>query len=90
MSLNGPRIFISGCEQLDVTSYILGSATIKISTETSKEDIRKFIDWRIKRKTLERKLTEREYVLNEIKRKLADKADRMLVLLLQVPNSLQS
>ncbi|KID84386.1 Ankyrin repeat-containing domain protein [Metarhizium guizhouense ARSEF 977] len=79
MLLDGPRIFISAREELDVTSYISGSATIKISIEMSVEDIRKFINWRIEEKTLERKLTERDYVLDKIEKNLANKADRMIL-----------
>jgi len=78
-SRRGPRIFISGREALDAASSIPGSNTIRISEEYHKEDIRKFINWKIEEKTRERKLTEDERVLQDIKSKLNERADRMLV-----------
>ena len=78
-SWRGPRIFISGREALDVASSIPGSNTIRISEEHHKEDIRKFINWKIEEKMRERKLTDDERVLQDIKNKLNERADRMLV-----------
>jgi hypothetical protein len=79
MSQHGPRVFISGREGLDVTNAVPGSTAIRISNEDHKEDIRRFIDWRIEEKMRERQLTEKESVLQEIKSKLNERADRMLV-----------
>jgi hypothetical protein len=83
-SRRGPRIFISGREALDVASSIPGSNVICMSEEYHKEeyhkeDIRKFINWKIKEKMRERKLTENKRVLQDIKSKLNERADRMLV-----------
>ena len=78
-SQRGPRIFISGREALDVASSIPGSNMIRILEEYHKEDIRKFINWKIKEKMRERKLTEDARVLQDIKSKLNERADRMLV-----------
>ena len=75
----GPRIFISGREALDVASSIPDSNMIRISEEHHKEDIRKFINWKIEEKMRERKLTEDKRVLRDIKSKLNERADRMLV-----------
>jgi hypothetical protein len=47
--------------------------------EYHREDIRKFINWKIEEKMRERKLTENERVLQDIKSKLNERADRMLV-----------
>lgn len=79
ISQHGPRVFISGREDLDVTNAIPGSVAIRISNEDNKEDIRRFIEWRIEEKMRERQLTEKESVLQEIKSKLNERADHMLV-----------
>ena len=78
-SRRSTRIFISGREALDVASSIPGSNTIRISDEYHKEDIRNFINWKIEGKMRERKLTENKKVLQDIKSKLNERADRMLV-----------
>jgi hypothetical protein len=80
ISLPGRKVFISGRESLDVTSFTLYATTIHISDEDNREDIRKFIDWRTEGKMQERRLTETESVLQDIKNKLNEKADHMLVL----------
>ena len=77
VSQHGARIFISGREALDVTNSISNSTAIVISDEDNREDICRFIEWRIEEKMRERQLTEDESVLQEIKRELTDKADRM-------------
>ena len=87
-SRRGPRIFISGREALDVASSIPGSNTIRILEEHHKQDIRKFINWRIEEKMRERKLTEDKRVLRDIKRKLNGRADRMLVQYLRLITNL--
>lgn len=74
-----PRIFISGREGLNVPNFIQGSATIRVSNEDSKGDIYRFIEWRINEKMQERQLTEDENVLQDVKSKLNERADRMLV-----------
>jgi hypothetical protein len=76
---HGTRVFISGREALDVTNSISNSIAIVISDEGNRDDICRFIDWRIEEKMRERQLTEKESVLQDIKRKLNEKADRMLV-----------
>lgn len=79
ISQHGTRVFISGREALDVTNSISNSIAIVISDEDNRDDICRFIDWRIGEKMRERQLTEKESVLQDIKRKLNEKADRMLV-----------
>ena len=74
---HGPKVFISGREALDVTNSIGDCIAIVISDEGNREDIRRFIEWRIEEKMRERQLTEDESVLQAIKRELTDKADRM-------------
>jgi hypothetical protein len=79
MSQHGPRVFISGREALDVTNSIPGSVAVVISDENNREDICKFIEWRIEEKMRERQLTENKSLLQDIKSKLNEKADRMSV-----------
>ena len=79
MSPHGPKVFISGREGLDVTIAIPDSIAICISNEDNREDIHRFIKWRIEEKILEKQITEKECVLQDIKRKLNERADRMLV-----------
>jgi hypothetical protein len=78
-SQHGIRVFISGRETLDVTNSISNSISIVISDKDNRDDICRFIEWRMEEKMRERRLTEKESVLQEIKRKLNEKADRMLV-----------
>jgi hypothetical protein len=88
MSQHGTRVFISGREGLDVTNSIPDSIAVVISDEDNREDIYRFIEWRIGEKMRERKLTETESVLQDIKSKLNEKADRMSVQhLLRTANS---
>jgi hypothetical protein len=77
LSRDGVKVFISGRESLDVTNSIPGSITIEISNEDVREDIHTYIEDRIKEKMLERQLTENKEVLEDIKTKLNDGADRM-------------
>jgi hypothetical protein len=79
ISQYGTRIFISGRDALDVTNSIPSSIAIVISDEDNREDICRFIEWRIGEKMSERQLTEKESVLQDIKSKLNEKADRMSV-----------
>jgi hypothetical protein len=79
ISQYGTRIFISGREALDVTNSIPDSIAVVMSDEDNREDIRRFIEWRIGEKMWERQLTEKESVLQDIKIKLNEKADRMSV-----------
>jgi uncharacterized protein (DUF1330 family) len=79
MSQHGTKVFISGREALDVTNSISNSIAIVMSDEDNREDICRFIEWRIGEKMRERQLTEKKSVLRDIKRKLNEKADRMLV-----------
>jgi hypothetical protein len=79
MSQHGTRIFISGREALDVTNSISNSIAVVISDEDNREDISRFIEWRIREKMRERQLTEKESVLQGIKSELNEKADRMSV-----------
>lgn len=79
MSQQAPKIFISGREVLDIKNSIQGSAAVVILGEDTRDDIRRFIEWRIEEKMRERQLTEKESVLQDIKNKLNEKADRMLV-----------
>ena len=74
------RLFVSGRESLDIQQSIHGSSTINISYEDAKEDIRKFVNWKIEEKMHERQLTEDKGLLRDIKTILVDKADRMFVL----------
>jgi hypothetical protein len=88
ISQHGTRVFISGRESLDVTNSISNSIAVVISDEDNKEDICRFIEWRIEEKMRERQLTEKESVLQDIKNKLNEKADRMSVQhLLRTENS---
>ena len=79
MSLHSLKVFISGREGLNVTTAILDSIAICISNEDNREDIHRFIEWRIEEKMLEKQITEKECVLQDIKSKLNERADRMLV-----------
>ena len=79
MSQPGTRVFISGREALDVTNSIPGSIAVVISDENNREDICKFIEWRVEEKMRERQLTEKKSLLQDIKRRLNEKADRMSV-----------
>ncbi|EXV03146.1 ankyrin repeat protein [Metarhizium robertsii] len=74
------RVFISGREDLYVTNFIEDSTTLRISNKDNKDDIREFIEWKVEAKLRERQLTENEYVLQDIKRKLNEKADLIRVL----------
>ena len=78
-SQHGLRLFVSGRESLDIQQSIPGSSSINISYEDAKEDICKFVKWKIKEKIHERRITEDESLLRDIKTTLVDKADRMSV-----------
>jgi hypothetical protein len=71
------RIFISGRENLNVEHCVPNSSVIRISEEHANEDIRQFIEWKIKGKMLERKITENGSLVQNIKSTLVSKADRM-------------
>jgi hypothetical protein len=87
LSQYGTRVFISGRETLEVTNFIPDSIAVVISDEDNREDIRRFIEWKIEEKMREKQLTEKESVLQDIKRKLNEKADRMSVQhLIQIAN----
>jgi len=77
ISQHGTKVFISGRESLNVRNFISDSFTIHISNEDVREDIHWFIERRIEEKMRERPLTETESVLQDIKTKLNEKADRM-------------
>jgi hypothetical protein len=79
VSQPGTKVFISGREALDVKNAIPGAITVVISDKNNREDIRRFIEWRIEEKMRERQLTEKKGLLQDIKRKLNEKADRMSV-----------
>jgi hypothetical protein len=79
MSQHGTRVFISGRESLDVTNSIPDSIAVVISDENNREDIRRFIEWRIGEKMRERQLTEKKSLLQDIRSRLNEKADRMSV-----------
>ena len=79
VSLHGLKVFISGREGLNVTAAIPDSIAICISNEDNREDIHRFIDWRIEEKMLEKQITEKECVLQDIKSKLNERADYMSV-----------
>lgn len=79
MSPHGPKVFISGREGLNVTTAIPDSIAICISNEDNRGDIHRFIEWRIEEKMLEKQITEKESVLQDIKSKLNERADRMSV-----------
>lgn len=71
------KIFISGREILNVTNSIKDSIELQISSSDALDDIRRFIDWRMDEKMTERVLTENTGVLEEVKRRLNERADRM-------------
>ncbi|KEF54086.1 uncharacterized protein A1O9_09881 [Exophiala aquamarina CBS 119918] len=71
------RVFISGREILSVSNSVKDSVELPISSSDSLSDIRRFIDWRIDEKMAERPLTEKTEILEEVKRCLNEKADRM-------------
>ena len=71
------RIFISGRASLEIRQAIPTSVVITISHQDTKEDIREFVDWKIKEKRYERQLTDNQEMLQEVKTSLIDKADRM-------------
>lgn len=73
------RVFISGRETLDVTNSMPDAVAIVVSDGSNGEDISKYIEWRIEEKMRERQLTEKQSVLEDIKTKLNEKADQMLV-----------
>lgn len=77
MSQQDLKVFISGREVLDAKTSIQGSTTIVVSEENTRDDIRRFIQWRIEEKMHERQLTETESVLQDIKTKLDERADQM-------------
>ena len=77
ISQHGTKAFISGRESLNVTSSISDSFTIHISNEDVRKDIHWFIERRIEEKMQERTLTETKNVLQDIKTKLNERADRM-------------
>jgi hypothetical protein len=58
---------------------IPSSKRLVISDEDNRGDICRFIEWKIGEKMRERRLTEKESVLEEIKSRLNEKADRMSV-----------
>jgi len=74
---HGPRILISGRDGLHVTDSIPGSIRIQIPERNAREDIQKVIEWSMAEKMWERRLTEEECVLQDIKNKLNEHADRM-------------
>jgi hypothetical protein len=47
ISLGNVRIFITSREGPPIRGYVLDAATISIRAEDTKEDIRKFIDWKM-------------------------------------------
>jgi hypothetical protein len=71
------RIFISGRENLNVEHCVPNSSVMRISEEHVNGDIRQFVEWKIKGKMFERKITENGSLLQNIKKTLASKADRM-------------
>ena len=71
------RFLVSGRESLDVTQSISGSIKISISEKHAREDVQEFVNWRIAERMQERQLTENSRLLEEIKKTLIDKADRM-------------
>ena len=71
------KIFISGRGTLDISNSITGSSTIHISNQNAKQDISEFIKWKIEDKMHERRLTDDEDVLQNIKATLLDKAERL-------------
>lgn len=73
------RVLVSGREDLHVKDFMADSITLRISNDDNKEDIRKFIEWRLEEKMLERRLTENEYVLRDIQSKLNEGANLMSV-----------
>jgi hypothetical protein len=88
LSQHGTRVFISGRETLEVTNSIPDSIAVVISDEDNREDIRRFIEWKIEAKMREKQLTEKESVLQDVKRELNEKADHMSVQhSLQIANS---
>ena len=83
ISPHGLKVIISGREGLNVTTAIPDSIAICISNKDNREDIHRFIEWRIEEKMLEKQITEKECVLQDIKSKLNERADRMSVQHLQ-------
>lgn len=77
---NAQRILVSGREDLYVISFVKDSITFCILKKDNEEDIWEFIEWKIEIKLRERHLTENEYVLRDIKRKLNERADLMSVI----------
>ena len=73
----GAQVLVSGRETLHVQHSIQGSSIIQIGNEDVQEDIRDFINWKIEEKTRDRRITDTESLLQDIKSTLIDKADRM-------------
>ena len=73
----GVRLLISGRESLDVIRAISSFIMVSVPEEHAREDVRKFVNWKIEEKMQERQLTENSGVLEEVKMTLIDKADRM-------------
>ncbi|KAI9373505.1 hypothetical protein BJX61DRAFT_541657 [Aspergillus egyptiacus] len=76
---NKSRIFISGREGLDVSQAVSESRKIVIADHGNGSDILKFIDWKIDEKTRDRALTGNSALLQEIRHRLAERADRMFL-----------
>ena len=77
VSQQGLRIFVSGRESLDIQQSIPGSSLVYISNNDAKEDICKFVEWKVEEKMHERQLTEDKSLLRDVKTTLVDKADCM-------------
>ena len=71
------KVFISGREVLNVTNAIPVSIRINISADENRDDLRRFIDFRITKKMHVRKITGSTELLSQIKATLYQEAKQM-------------
>lgn len=79
ISFGNVRIFITGREGPPIRGYVLDAATIAIRAEDTKEDIRKFIDWKMSSQHHDL-LNSNDKLARGVKQALNDRAHLMYVL----------
>ncbi|KAL3440618.1 hypothetical protein BJX65DRAFT_26209 [Aspergillus insuetus] len=73
------RVLVSARDGIDLVQAIPQTIIIAIADQGVDNDIRKFIDWQIAEKFRDRTLTEDGALLRDIKTKLAERADHMIL-----------
>ena len=79
ISLGNVRIFITGREGPPIRGYVMDAATIAIRAEDTKEDIRKFIDWKMSSQQ-HSLLNSNDKLARGVEKALNDRAHLMYVL----------